>query len=170
MRHDAHVTAWLRHYFRYDQETGLLYWTNAQKCERGNIAGTIDPNKHIRVRIGNRRWMAQRIIWQIVYGYEPENHIDHIDGDWMNNRLSNLREATHDNNMRNIKKNCRNKSGAKGVTLTPSGKFMANITYMAQVFYIGIFDTLDEAAHMYNKFAIQLHGEFARLNPIGVDK
>ncbi|CDY79507.1 hypothetical protein BGLT_02288 [Caballeronia glathei] len=34
--------------------------------------------------------------------------------------------------------------------------------------YIGTFDTLDEASHAYNKAAIELHGDHARLNPVGV--
>jgi hypothetical protein len=50
------------------------------------------------------------------------------------------------------------------------GKYQANIKYQKKQMNLGTYETIDEAAHAYNKKAIELFGEFAVLNPIGEDK
>ena len=63
-----------------------------------------------------------------------------------------------------------NKSGYKGVyeCFTPSKKGMwkALITKNYVSHKLGYFTTKEEAALAYNKAAVELHGEFARLNVI----
>jgi hypothetical protein len=87
--------------------------------------------------------------------------IDHVNGDPADNRLENLRLATHQQNLCN-KRRGRNNSGLKGVYLRPNGKFTASVAFNQRSFYLGCFDTAGEAHAAYAFAAARLHGEFAR--------
>ena len=100
-----------------------------------------------------------------------EGLTDHINGDGLDNRLCNLREATHAQNVRNSPKQSTNKVGYKGVSLDHRGKkrrhkpmYRAQIKADGKYKNIGRFHTAIEAARAYDKAAKELHGEFARLN------
>jgi hypothetical protein len=98
----------------------------------------------------------------------PNNlYVDHINGDILDNRRENLRLATHAENIRNIGMKSHNTSGYKGVSWREDkGKWMAKITYNWRQIYLGLYDSKEEAALAYNKKALELHGEFAKLNVI----
>jgi hypothetical protein len=89
---------------------------------------------------------------------------DHKNGNTLDNRRSNLRVASHNDNMRNSKghKSSRN---PKGVVLV-NDRFFARITVNGKSIHLGTFEDQVSAAHAYNKAAILHHGEFARLNQI----
>jgi len=91
----------------------------------------------------------------------PEGMVcDHIDGDSLNNRRSNLRVCTHQENNFNTK--IRKGRRFKGVTMLPSGRYHVRVAGES----IGTFDTEEEAAGAYNAAASDMFGEFARLNPV----
>lgn len=91
--------------------------------------------------------------------------IDHIDGNPSNNRKSNLRICTVSENGFNRGKPKNNTSGAKGVSWNKkSQKWCARIMSNGKDYIIGLFDTIKEASDAYDAKAIELHGEFARLN------
>lgn len=94
--------------------------------------------------------------------------VDHINGDTLDNRRSNLRICTTSENGMNATIGKRNTSGYKGVSGYPSKlrPWTAMITYQQQKVFIGNFDTKEEAALAYNKKAKEYFGEFARLNII----
>lgn len=86
---------------------------------------------------------------------------DHINGNGLDNRRANLREATHTENMRNRRRPRTNTSGYKGVSYVKSnGKWGASI----QDRHIGYFRTPEVAALAYDLAAHELYGEFARPN------
>ena len=94
--------------------------------------------------------------------------IDHIDGDGSNNRLSNLRLATHTENMRNIGKASRNTSGFKGVSWHKQRqKWTVRAKAGGKNLYLGLFDTAAEAAAAYDAAIGKIHGEFGRTNGVG---
>lgn len=90
----------------------------------------------------------------------PIEYVDHIDGDGLNNRRSNLRLANRYENQRNRPKNSNNKSGCKGVSWY-NNKWVAQICVDGKNQHIGRFDKLEDACKAYNDKAKELHGEFA---------
>jgi hypothetical protein len=92
-------------------------------------------------------------------------YIDHINGDGLDNRRVNLRQATHGQNMGNKRIYSNNTSGYKGVGLHRlSSKWQAMIQRDGKAHYLGRYATPEEAARAYDRAAIEVFGEFARLN------
>lgn len=94
--------------------------------------------------------------------------VDHINGDKLDNRKSNLRLCTVAENVRNRKMHSTNSCDFKGVRLLPKGKkkYAAKICVNYKQLHLGCFSTPEEAARAYNEAAIKYHGEFARLNEL----
>ena len=90
--------------------------------------------------------------------------VDHINGDGLDNRRSNLRPATVTQNNRNARRRKDNRSGFKGVTRQASGLWRARITVDGLQIRLGTFDAPEDAARAYDAAAIHHFGEFARLN------
>lgn len=92
----------------------------------------------------------------------PEMVVDHIDGNSLNNRRSNLRICTPRQNNHN-RRFTGNASGFAGVY--PQGrKWRAMIHRQGKVVYSAMFDDKIEAARARDRKAIELFGEFACLN------
>jgi hypothetical protein len=90
---------------------------------------------------------------------------DHINGDKLDNRRTNLRIATPTQNLQNRGKTKQNKSGYKGVSwYRAMGKWRAQITVNGKKTYLGTFATPEEAYAAYAAAAAEkLHGEFANI-------
>lgn len=88
--------------------------------------------------------------------------VDHIDGNKLNNRRSNLRLATRAENNRNRARRRDNKSGFKGVTKHSSGRWRATIKANGKFKHLGVFDTPQEAHAAYLDASRYWHGEFGR--------
>ena len=94
-------------------------------------------------------------------------YVDHINGNKLDNRTSNLRLATKAQNMRNRGPTRVNTSGYKGVCYhAQSSKWRAYIKTDYKQLYLGLFENPRDAALAYNEAALRLHGDFAYLNPI----
>lgn len=99
----------------------------------------------------------------------PKQKVDHRDGVITDNRRENLRFCDDAQNSQNRRKGPRKTASAyKGLILI-NGKWQARITAQGKTSFLGTYKDEMEAAHAYNKAAVRLHGEFACLNPIGVD-
>ncbi len=96
---------------------------------------------------------------------DPAVRVDHINGDTLDNRRSNLRIATHAENLRNRGKPGNNKSGYKGVCYDKNrNKWHSCISYRGRQINLGRFDTPEAAARAYDEAALIYHGDFAKLN------
>jgi len=91
--------------------------------------------------------------------------IDHINGDPLDNRMSNIRVCTQSENSKNQKMRKNNESGYKGVSFY-RGKYHARIKLNYRTHRLGSFDTALEASKAYNLAAPLLHGKFARINNV----
>lgn len=92
--------------------------------------------------------------------------IDHMNGNGLDNRRSNLRIATHAQNNQNRKMRAGSEVPFKGVCRTGSKKnpYCVRMRIDGKSAYIGSYPTAEEAALTYDRMAIKLHGEFALLN------
>jgi hypothetical protein len=102
---------------------------------------------------------------RIIMGAPVGMIVDHVNRDGLDNRRSNLRLATHAQNMRNRKRQSNNTSGYHGVTYWKHcGRYAALIRVDGKRRHIGLFATAEEAALAYDEAARSAHGEFASLN------
>lgn len=91
--------------------------------------------------------------------------VDHSDGDGLNNQKSNLRKATHSQNIWNSRLKKNNTSGFKGVHWNKIRKvYQAYIYSNNKHIYLGGYSDPEKAARAYDKKARELFGEFAWLN------
>lgn len=92
----------LKELFSYDPETGVfLHLVGNRRIKRGASAVGITSRGYARVYILGRSYCAHRLAWLYVYGRWPLEELDHIDRNKLNNRIDNLREVTHYENILN---------------------------------------------------------------------
>lgn len=118
------------------------------------------PEADGRKIVSMHRTILERIISRPLVKGEV---CDHIDGNVLNNRRSNLRLATHQQNMRNKKRSRNNTTGYKGVRwYAPLSKYNARITVNNKCIHLGYFSNAEEAHEAYKQAAVKYFGEFAR--------
>src|SRR5579872_2294129 len=127
----------------YDCIVGFR-WTATENSTNAVYARTI---------IGGRTIYMHRMVLR-----EPSSHIDHINGNALDNRKENLRLCTRRQNNSNAV--VRTGRRLKGV-YPRNGRFMALIQVDYRPINLGRFQSEDEAAHAYNKAAVLFHGDFA---------
>jgi HNH endonuclease/NUMOD4 motif len=145
------------------------------RCSKEKILKLfIAAGGYYRVNLTNEDGISHLLVHRLIakeFIPNPDNllYIDHIDGDKLNNKVENLRWATRQQNNFNATKYRKHTSSKyKGVRLhTQCNKFRASITFNGKSQYLGLFDNEEDAANTYNEKAIELFGDFARLNIIG---
>jgi len=102
-----------------------------------------------------------------ILGKKEGFEIDHINGDKLDNRRSNIRHVTHRQNIQNKKPNKNTSSRYKGVHLGKSGNvWLAAIEVGGKFHHVGSYNSETDAAIAYNKAALEYCGEYAWLNVI----
>jgi hypothetical protein len=106
------------------------------------------------------------LMHRLILDAPSDMQVDHINGDRLDNRRSNLRICTIAENRRNRRIDGRNNStGFKGVIkATGYERWRAEIRLNSQTIRLGRFGSPEEAARAYDEAARKYHGEFARLN------
>lgn len=109
----------------------------------------------------SKTFHMHRVIMNAPKGLE----VDHINGDGLDNRRSNLRLCTKAQNQYNQRPKCRGTSQFKGVSWkTTANRWVAQIQVNGRKLFLGYFQNETEAAQAYDQAARQLFGEFARPN------
>ena len=113
----------------YNSETGVFIWKIKpnKKMLSGVVAGA-SINGYRRITYKGKTYGAHRLAWLYVHGVFPANLMDHINGDGLDNRIANLREANSFENAQNITKPQKNNPTARvgtfsaiPIMLTPNG-------------------------------------------------
>lgn len=151
----------LRDLFLYEPDTGYLIRRKSIKMVKaGDIAGCVRAGTHRFVKVDSKAYAEHRICWALYYGEEPSGMIDHVNGNHGDNRITNLRIATFNQNQWNTKRRIDNTSGYKGV-FNKNGRFQAYINCNGKRHHLGCYSTAEDAHRAYVDAAKRLHGEFA---------
>ena len=155
----------LRDSLRYDPDTGEFRWKMIDKhswVKVGDIAGFSCPtNGYHLIKIGGRSYRAHRLAWLYMTGEWPNDRIDHRNTNKADNRWSNLREATHGQNMIHSAPYKKRLPLPKGV-FKNGNKFGSQIRFEGKKVFLGNHATPELAHQRYIEEAEKLHGEFFR--------
>ncbi len=116
--------------------------------------------------ITNRRGKPKQILVSMhraIMNAPESKHVDHVNGNSLDNRRKNLRFCNPTQNLQNQRRLPNAENPYKGVTRA-HGAWRAFITYNKQTIYLGRFGNPKSAAKTYDKLAQILFGEFACLN------
>ena len=152
----------LRDLVEYHPETGEMYWKergreyfthdrfhkawNARNAGRRAFV-TYDSHGYCQGGLFAKLYLAHRVAFALHYGRWPKKSIDHINRIKTDNRIKNLREIDHAENLRNVGIQKGNTSGVRGVHWCKNRKrWIAQIGINNEVNYLGTFENLDGAA------------------------
>lgn len=150
----------LRKLFIWNAETGSLVWAerplkyfkartwqdrwNKRFAGKEAFTSILPPGYFVGAVFG-RGFRKHRILWALHYGEWPEN-IDHINGNGLDNRISNLRSVPQSVNTKNMRLSKRNKSGVIGVAWIPRlKKWEAKLSSGGKFVYLGLHSKKEDA-------------------------
>jgi len=147
----------------YEPETGNFYWKVPRlknKIPAGSLAGTTRKCGRKQIGIDKITYQSSILAWFYMTGKWSDMLIDHIDRDESNNRFSNLREATNQENLYNNRHKV-GKSGCKGVYWDKKlQKWRARIRFENKHVHLGYYFNKDDAITASTSFRKENHGEF----------
>ncbi len=144
----------------YEVETGKLFWSVTKgRSKKGEEVGWISKQGYRECSFDGKRRKVHHVIWYFFHNEWPEM-LDHINGNKLDNRISNLRKCTSEENARNRKTTTRtlprNVYHAK-----TKGKYRVVLNVEGKPKSLGVFDSV-EAADSVAKQARELYyGAFA---------
>jgi hypothetical protein len=152
----------LKEWLYYNAETGVFTrLKHKRKSLISKEAGFKDTCGYILIEFDNKRYLAHRLAWLYVYGYFPDNLIDHINSIKSDNRLVNLREASLNENQYNSKKPHNNKSGVKGVSYHKMAKkWRAECSLNGKRIRLGLFQDIEDAKNAVKMYREKEHGAY----------
>jgi hypothetical protein len=149
----------LRRVLRYEPDTGKLWWISGQR--KGIEAGCLRGDGYLVVRVFGDLLYCHRVALALHTGMDVAGLIDHVNGMRSDNRATNLREVTaEENNHNQTRRTGRgNASGFVGVQQNHGG-WQAIITANKKRRCLGTFKTPEEARETYLKAKADLHSGY----------
>jgi hypothetical protein len=144
---------YLKTILNYNPETGVFTWNQktcqASRIQPGDIAGCTNTRyQYIEITIHRVSYKAHRLAWLYVYGTWPKKHLDHINGNRIDNRLLNLRESTSRENQQNRIEH-RNGHLVGSSFRKDIKKWQSTIVINKKKRHLGFFNTKEEAHQRY---------------------
>ena len=139
---------YLRSILHYDPDTGIFTWKvrTARSVKVGDVAGCSNGRDYLQISVQSRLYKAHRLAWLYMRGEWPTDQIDHINRIRTDNRSSNLREVTNNQNLQNKSKYSNNTSGHPGVCwCKQNSKWRATIRHNNKRIHLGYFDDIEDA-------------------------
>ena len=157
------ATSHLHEMLKYDSTAGALTWKKQSgRAPAGAPAGSKTSNGYLSVTVLGKRYLAHRLAWELSYGTPAPALIDHVNGDKLDNKISNLRELGKSGNAQNQKKAMANNAlGVLGVC-KHKGKFQASIEVDGKSKYLGLFTTVEKASAAYQAAKLSLHPAYVK--------
>lgn len=154
-------------YLFYDETSpSCLRWrVQRGNIKQGSVAGSIHKKENRwRVSICGVKYYAHRIVWGL---HNPDKElpefIDHKDRNKLNNLYSNLRQATHQQNMSNRESPC-NSVKFRGVFKQSENSWQQRIQVKGRKISLGSYGCPEDQAMAYDAQATEYFGEFQVLN------
>jgi len=152
----------LKEWFNYHSDGYLVWAVSRGKAKAGKKAGMIHKNGYLRTGINGKVYSNHRLIYIWHYG-KTSKFIDHIDGNPLNNKIDNLREANAIENQQNAKLSVKNTSGYKNVTLCPqTKKWAVKLRVDGKIKTVGRYNDIELANLVAIEARDKYHGKYAR--------
>lgn len=161
----------IRSILDYNAETGVFVWRVRPDMRKewntryaGKVVGHTCLTEYVGLFMDKKNYLMHRLAWLYFYGEWPEKQIDHINGNRMDNRITNLRAATSAENNRNVGLQKRRAGKLKGTSYRHGlkKKWIASIVVDGVKYHLGYHWSEFDAAHAYRLAAEFFFGEFAR--------
>jgi hypothetical protein len=124
------------------------------------VVGQLKKDGYHWIRVLKRPTVVHRVVWAVCTGADPYPlQIDHRDENKSNNRIGNLRIATHGQNQHNASRTW-SQTGFKGVSRV-NGKFYASVCIDGDQASFGPFLSAEEAHNAYKAVKNALVGQFS---------
>lgn len=136
--------------------TDGVYWSKTRGSGGRLYAHRYDHGREVKLH--------HAVMRKVLRGPIPDGFVvDHVNGDGLDCRASNLRMASlseQNTNRRGVSL----RTGFRGVYETRNGKFASSVRVNGCKRHLGRFETAEEAAHAYDAAARVANRSFARLN------
>lgn len=121
------------------------------------------PKAYAQRQEGSRKNRQRILLHRLIMNAPDDMQVDHVNGDTMDNRRSNLRLATPRQNQQNRGMSPLNTSGIKGVRFDMRrGRWFARIRVDGRTTFLGYHETKESAAEAYEAACLAFHAAFAR--------
>jgi hypothetical protein len=145
----------------FSYENGVLLWRIKpnRRIKIGSVAGCISKDRWV---IGFEGALRPRshLVWLMHKGRLPQNDLDHINRDAFDDRIENLRDISHSENLLNCCLHKNNTSGFRGVWFHSSrSKWVGEIRSRSKgQRIVRQFNTKKEAVKFVSEQGSELHG------------
>lgn len=110
-------------------------------------------------------WLHRVIMERILGTPLPKGEVDHVNRNKLDNRRANLRMSDRSLNSANREMQCNNSTGYRGVYPSRNKRrWRVAIGFYGENIHLGVYDTPEEAARVYDAAARRLRPDFAMLN------
>lgn len=145
------------------ENMGRVYWKKA-KGSRGVVGNRFGSysGRYWHGMFDGKMYKEHQLVFYLNRGYIPKN-IDHINGDCLDNRIENLREATSVENGRNAKLRKDSGTGHKNVIFDKErSMYRVEFKHQNKTVFMKRFDDLELACLVADEYRSKFHGQFAR--------
>lgn len=146
----------------FEYKDGELFWKISpnSRIREGKKAGW-DCGRYLYVQLNKKNYPIHRFVFMMHKGFFPET-VDHIDGDTKNNKIENLREATHAKSITKAIRKSNNTSGIKNVYWKKEAKkWVVRLQINGKETFFGGYKDIDYARFIAEAMRHKYHKEFA---------